>query len=301
MVVRGLVSLLIFPGALFAVPMGWFMVWLQRRLNARLQGRIGPPFYQPFFDFIKLLAKERVTRSRLQGLVLTALPVLAVGATLGVLALLPVFPEHAKFSGDLVLLVGLIEVIPLAAVLAGFASRSLYGGLGATREALLGLMYNLPFLAALGALSVGAGSFSLSEIALKPMWAVRIPALIALALCIPVKLHMNPFSIANAEQEIYAGATTEYGGPRLAIWELAHDMEWVAVTGLWASLAFPVPHVALVVRLLVFVAISLALVVLLSIVGAATARLKLAQAARVFWQWGFGIGLIAFIIAVLAR
>lgn len=301
MFARGLVSVLLFPGALFAAPMAWYMVWLQRKLNARLQSRIGPPFYQPFFDFVKLLSKERISRPKLQGFVLTALPVLAVAATLGVLALLPVFPDKGGFSGDLVLLVGLIEVIPLCAVLAGFASRSLYGGLGATREALLGLTYNLPFLAALGALAVGAKSFSLSQVALQPMWAVRIPALIALAICIPVKLHMNPFSVANAEQEIYAGATTEFGGPRLAIWELAHDLEWVAITGLWATLAFPVPHVAWFIRVLVFVAISLALVVLLSVVGAATARLKLDQAARVFWLWGFAIALVAFVIAVLAR
>jgi NADH-quinone oxidoreductase subunit H len=48
----------------------------------------------------------------------------------------------------------------------------------------------------------------------------RLLAVVALALCLPVKLRLNPFSLANAEQEIYAGPTTEFGGPRLALWEL---------------------------------------------------------------------------------
>jgi NADH-quinone oxidoreductase subunit H len=296
-----LLQLLVFPGLLYAVPMAWLMLWLFRKVKARSQDRIGPPFYQPFFDFVKLLAKRPVPRPALQWSVLTALPLLAVGATLGVLSLLPVFPDSRGFSGDLVLLVALLEVPPLCSVLAGFASRSLYGELGATREAVLSLAYSLPFLAALAALAVGADTLSLREVALTPLLAVRVPALVAVAICLPVKLGINPFSIANAEQEIYSGALTEYDGPRLALWELAHQLEWVALTGLWATLAFPVTGAAWPVRALVFVGLQLALVVVMTVGAAATARLKLAQAARVYWQWGFGVAVVALAAAVVWR
>jgi hypothetical protein len=52
-----LARLLIFPGLLFAVPAAWFFLWVERKAVALMQGRIGPPFMQPFYDFIKLLGK----------------------------------------------------------------------------------------------------------------------------------------------------------------------------------------------------------------------------------------------------
>jgi NADH-quinone oxidoreductase subunit H len=304
---RALLALLVFPGLLYAAPMAWLMLWIERKLLARMQGRIGPPFYQPFFDYIKLMAKRPLPRPGFDGLLLTGLPLLAVGAALGALALLPVLPGAGGFAGDLVLLVALLEVPPLCAVLIGFASRSVFGQVGATREAVIGLAYNLPFLAALVALASAAGSLRLSDLA---AWspgqagpalagAVRLPALLALILCLPVKLRLNPFSLSNAEQEIYAGPATELDGPRLAVWELAHGLEWVALTGLIASLGLPPGGGFWPARVAGFAGLSLLLVVLLTAVAAGTARLKIHQAARFYWRWGLGLALLSLVIAAL--
>jgi NADH-quinone oxidoreductase subunit H len=293
------VKLLVFPGVLYAVPAAWLMEWLYRKVVARAQRRIGPPFYQPFFDFVKLLSKEPVGRPALQGFLMTALPLVAVAASLGTISLLPVFLRGGGFAGDLVLLVSLIELVPLCFVLAGFVSRSLFGGIGAAREAVLTLSYNVPFLMALFALVVGVGSFSLGSIAATPMWLVRVPALLALLMTLPVKLHLNPFSAADAEQEIYAGALTEFDGQRLALWKLAHVLEWVALTGLWTALAFPMAGIAAPMRALLFVVVSFALVVLLALVSAATARLKTAQIARFYWIWGLGVAVVALVAALI--
>ena len=282
---RAAIQMLVFPGLLYAVLASFFMLWLQRKINARLQGRIGPPFYQPFFDFVKLLGKQPIKRPALQGFVMAALPIASVAATLGAVALLPVLPSEAGFPGDLVLLVGLIEVGPLLAVLGGFASRSMWGELGAAREAVMTAAYNLPFLTALIALS-WTSELSISKLATTAPWSVRLLALAAILLCLPAKLHLNPFSISSAEQEIYAGVNTEYDGPRLALWELSHGLEWVALTGLFAVLSVPLAGVADVWRVLAFLAISLFVVVVLSVAAASTARLKLAQTARWFWLWG---------------
>lgn len=294
-----LFRLLVFPGALFAVPMSWLMVWLHRKVNARLQGRVGPPFYQPYYDFVKLLAKQPVSRPTLQRVVMYGLPLLAVASTLGALALLPVIPGSSGFTGDLVLLVALLEFAPLCSVLAGYASRSLYGQIGSTREAVLGVVYSLPFMIALFALSSAAGTFSVAGVATVPSWMVKAPALAALALCLPAKLRLNPFSVPNAEQEIYAGSLTEFDGPSLALWELAHDLEWVALVGLWVAIALPLPGAPVIVQAVVFVLVLLAIVPALSLVASGTARLKLSQAARVFWQWGLGISTITLVIAAV--
>ncbi len=84
----------------------------------------------------------------------------------------------------------------------------------------------------------------------------------AILICLPAKLHINPFSLPNAEQEIYAGPMTEYAGPELAMWELAHGLEWVAATGLVATLV--APHIVLAWGSLlagaIFVALSVAVV-----------------------------------------
>jgi formate hydrogenlyase subunit 4 len=289
------VQLLVFPGLGYALATAFLMLWMQRKIAARLQGRIGPPFYQPFFDVVKLAAKTPIARPPLQAMVMTALPIGAAVATLGAVAVLPALGTRLSFTGDLVLLVALIEVGPLLAVLAGYASRSLWGELGAAREAVMTAAYNLPFLTALIALAQSSG-LSLTGIARNGSVAVRLLALVAVVLCLPAKLHLNPFSVAGAEQEIYAGVTTEYDGPRLALWEVAHGLEWVALTGLVAVLALPA-GAGSAWYAVAFVAVSLLVAGLLSIVSAATARLKLGQTARWFWLWGFGLSLSALGLA----
>lgn len=294
-----LIALLVFPGVLFAVPMGWLLLGLERKLRARLQGRIGPPLTQPFDDFVKLLSKSPVRRAERDLPLLTGLPLLAVGSVIGGLALLPVFPQRHGFVGDLILLVSLLELPPLCLVLAGYASRSIYGQVGATREAILGIASTVPFVGALVAMAASSGSLHLPDIVAATPWSVRVPALAAILLCIPAKLRLNPFSIANAEQEVLAGPLTEFDGPRLALWELAHALEWVALAGLAATLAVPVRSPAWWVNAGGFIGLCCALAVLFTAIASATGRLKLAQATRWLWRWASLPAIVALAAALL--
>lgn len=298
---RLLVALLIFPGVLYALPMGWLMLGIERKLRARFQGRIGPPIIQPFYDLVKLFGKSPAARLQDEERLLTALPLLAVGSMIGTLTLLPIFSNDVGFVGDLILLATLLELPPLCMILAGYASRSIYGEVGATREAIVGVVSNVPFLAALIAMATAAGSLKLSDIVVATPYAVRIPAVLVILLCLPAKLRLNPFSLANAEQELLAGPLTEFDGPRLALWEIAHSLEWVVLVGLTSALMFPMRSELWPVNVAVLVATSLVLLVLLTLLASATARLKIMQATRLLWRSAFILSVASIAIAFFVR
>jgi NADH-quinone oxidoreductase subunit H len=298
-VLGGLIALLLWPGLLSAALLGWFFLWLGRKSLARLQGRQGPPFYQPFFDFIKLMGKQTVYPSGVNPGLFFALPLAALIAILGALALLPApLSPGLSFSGDLILLLYLLEMPALIDILAGYVTRSPYAQVGAAREAVMMLGYNLPFLTALIALAVQAHSTSLRVIAQQPIGPVQILAILALLLALPARMKSTPFSIPNAESEIVAGPHLEYNGVPLGLFELTHGLELVALVGLLAGLLVgPLanPWLALVLYLV----ISSAVVLGTALLAASTARLKVQHALRFYWSWGALAAVLALVTAAV--
>ncbi len=290
-------ALLLWPGLIGGAALAWLFLWIQRKLAARLQGRKGPPFYQPFFDFIKLLGKETVTPGGVNRGLLHALPLASVIAATCALALIPV-PGNLmpSFAGDLIVVLYLLEMPALCEVLAGYSSRSLYGQVGAAREATLWLGYNLPFLAAVVALAIRAKSLSLRALAATPLGPVHFAAALAFLFALPARLKRNPFSIPNAEQEIVAGPFTEYNGVPLAFFELSHGLELVALVSLFTALFLPLGHTPGLRWLLALLG-SGALVALITLVATATARLTVRQAFRLYWSWGACAAILALMIA----
>jgi NADH-quinone oxidoreductase subunit H len=290
---NGLLHLLLFPGILFAIPAGWFYSWSEHKAVAVMQRRIGPPLLQPFYDFVKLSGKRTPPRHGIDADLLRLWPALSVLSMIGALALLPVFPSQGGgFAGDVVLLVALLEVPSICFILAGFTTGSMYGEVGAIREAVLSVANNLVFLLSIVTIAVTENTFRLSEFArFSPHFGHWI-GVFGILLCIPAKLRLNPFSTSSAEQEIYSGPLTEYAGAPLGLWKLAHGLEWVALTGFVSTLMIPAAgawwfHVA------AFLMLSFAQVMLLSAISAATARYTLQGAIRFYWRW-------AAILAVLA-
>jgi NADH-quinone oxidoreductase subunit H len=297
---HALFRILIFPGVLFAVPAAWMVLWIERKAVALLQQRIGPPFGQPFFDFIKLLGKATPPRSGLEGALLRAWPLIAASASIGAVGLLPVLPLRAGFSGDLILLLALMEIPPICMIVAGFTSRSIFGEIGSAREAVLLISYNLVFLLASVSIAVSQGSFRLETLASAPATPWRYLGLFAILLCLPAKLHVNPFSLPNAEQEIYSGPMTEYAGFELALWQLSHGLEWIAGVGLVAALAVP-PSAHVWLTLAGALGAGLALVLLISLVAASTARLAIDTTVRFYWQCTIVFAVLTISSALLMR
>lgn len=289
----------VWPGILLAAPLGWFYLWFLRKLTARLQGRQGPPFFQPFFDFVKLLGKRTVVPAGVGRHLFFALPLISLAAVSAALAILPL-PGNPlpALPGDVVLLLYLLEVPILCEVLAGYVTRSVYGQVAAMREALMSLAYNLPFLAAVIALAWHAGSFDLRTLQAQPFGPVHVFAAIAFLMSLPARLKSNPFSIPNAEHEIVADAHIEYNGPPLALFKLAHALEVVELVEVFAilflpALAMPGAAVAL------YFAASLILLGGLALLAATTARVRLKMAFRFYWTWGGAASAAALVVALV--
>jgi NADH-quinone oxidoreductase subunit H len=295
-----LARLLIFPGLLFAVPAAWFFLWVERKSVALMQGRIGPPFMQPFYDFVKLLGKTTPPRFGIAGTLMRAWPLITVSAAAGAVGLLPVLPSAGGFEGDLILLLALLELPSMCIVAAGFSSRSIFGEIGSAREAALSVSYNLVFLLAIVSIAASQHTFRLEALAAHSASPLHWLGVLAILACLPAKLHINPFSLPNAEQEIYAGPITEYAGPELAMWELSHGLEWVAGAGLVAALIAPHNLAAWLAGLL-FVALSMMIVLALSTLAAATARLAIDTTVRFYWQCTLLFAVLAVSSALFMR
>ncbi|MDJ0868135.1 MAG: NADH-quinone oxidoreductase subunit H [Myxococcota bacterium] len=224
-----LLQVLVFPGLLFAAAAGLVASWVDRKLTARLQKRVGPPFLQPLYDVGKLMIKETCVPEGASLPLFLGAPLLGLaGAALASVivwrALLS--PEEA-FVGDLIVVLSLLTLPPLSIALGAFAARNPLASLGGSREIKMMLAYELPLVLAACVPIVSAGSLRLGDIVLAPA-AVAVPSgLLALAVAVPcmqAMLGQVPFDLPEAETELTGGALIEYSGPPLALYRITRAM-----------------------------------------------------------------------------
>ena len=283
-----LLEFLVFPGLLFTAAAGLVTSWVDRKVTARVQMRAGPPFFQPFYDIGKLLIKEScVPAGGSIGLFLLAPLIGFAGVTLASMILWrALLDPQATFVGDLIVLLYLLALPPLAVILGAFASRNPLASLGGNRETKLLMAYELPFILALLVPVIQIHSVRLGDIL--SVSAASLPSgLLGLAVavvCMQAKLTLVPFDQPEAEAELSGGAYIEYSGPPLAIFKLTRAM-----------MLFTVPVFLVVVFVggwiveggwgakLSGVLLWLLLVTVTIVLRNTTPRLRTDQAIRFFW------------------
>src|SRR5512142_2161377 len=161
-----LIALLFIPGGLFLLSVGTVYEWVDRKLVARFQNRIGPRWFQPVADVLKLFAKEQITPALANPFVFFGLPVVAhLGALTSALyvplmGLTPIL----SFPGDLIVTVYLLSLLTMCMGLAGWNTSSRFSLVGATRALTQLFAYEAPFLLALLGPALAVGSWQISEI-----------------------------------------------------------------------------------------------------------------------------------------
>jgi NADH-quinone oxidoreductase subunit H len=276
----------IFPGLLFAAVAGMLASWIDRKVAARIQWRVGPPFLQPFYDMRKLFFKEIILPEGGSAWLFVLAPlmsVLALGLISDILVTSLLRPSSG-FVGDLIVLLYLFMIPPIAGMLGASASHNPMASLGASREMKLMLSYELPFILSLvvpiihtrGILLGGLITFQQSAGSI----AGHLSGLLALGvglICLHSKMGLAPFDIGDAETEISSGGLIEYSGPLLALWKLGKMMMLVVgplflVTAFWAGGS----PALLAVKYLV-------LLVLAILIRNTNPRLRIDQAMRFYW------------------
>lgn len=236
----------IFPGFVFLFLFGFFAEYFDRKLYARFQNRIGPPFLQPVADFIKLLAKENVVPNEADLTIFKLVPIFALTSVLTALLYIPIWGTRALYSfyGDLIVVLYLLTIPSLSFFLGGWYSRSVYSMIGAVRSLIQLFAYEVPLFLAVLAPALLANTLSLSEMAAfystRPLLAfVNIIGFVVSMVALLGKLEKVPFDIPEAETEMVAGAFTEYGGRLLALFRAAINIEMVVASSLLAAVFLP--------------------------------------------------------------
>ncbi len=298
---------LIFPGFLFTAVVGLLLTWVDRKVAAIVQSRIGPPWFQPFADIGKLLAKRMMVPRGAQRVGFIAAPLLSiVGATLAsVIVFRALFNPFTGFMGDLIVLIYLSTLPAISLIIGGASSRSPFGAIGASREMSMVLAYEVGFLLALITAVVKAGSIRFMEIhiyqTLNGSIAWSLSGILALAvflLCMQAKLGFLPFDISEADTELIGGPLAEYSGVGLALFKLARAMMFFLLP-VMAVLIFLGPVNGTILSILAFIVKLLAVLVLLILIKTTHARLRLDQALNFFWAKVAVTGLIALGLALV--
>ena len=239
-----------------------YMVWLERKVAARFQDRIGPNrvgplgLLQPIADAIKLITKEDLVPRDADRLVHLAAPVLVIVSAFLVMAVIPFAINMAPVNlpSGMVYLIAVSSISPLGIFLAGWSSRNKYSLLGAMRSVAQLVSYEVPQVLSTIPIVLWAGSLSLVTIFDRQLefgWCIFSPpgllAFVILLIASIAEVNRTPFDLPEAESEIIAGYHTEYSGMRFGLFFLAEYLSVFAVsclaTALFLGGGTPIPFV----------------------------------------------------------
>ena len=220
-------------------------IWLERKVSARFQDRLGPnrvgPFglFQGFADIVKLITKEDITPAGADKTVFNIGPVIAVASVVGIWAVIPFASTMVGTDINVGILysVAVGAIGTLAIMMGGWASNNKYALLGSFRTVAQLVSYEVPMIIALLIPTLLAGSMSMNTIVQEQqVWFVVAAPIAALLFLISsiAEVGRAPFDLLEAESEIVAGFHVEYTGMKFGVWMLAEFLHAFTICALTA-------------------------------------------------------------------
>jgi NADH-quinone oxidoreductase subunit H len=296
---KHLFNYLIFPGFLFSAILGGMVSWVDRKVTARLQWRVGPPWYQSFADLAKLSIKEVTIPVLAEKTLFLLAPLLGLSASIlsvTFIWLANIVWPSISFRGDIIVVLYLLTIPSLAVILGGASSGNPLASLGVSREIKLLLAYELPFIISIFVpIITSNGLLRLQELItyqeLNGPFISQFSGLLAMLVglfCIHAKLGLVPFDMSEAETEIMGGVLIEYSGILLCIFKLTRLILLVALplfvlTIFWGG--FSVLKYLLVLTFLILLRNT-------------NPRVRIDQAVRFFWGKMTALAIIAVLLAM---
>ncbi len=228
-----------------------YMTWLERKVAARLQNRIGPyevgvphGWLQPLADVMKMIVKEDITPRAADPLLYNLGPILAMAPAIVGFAFLPLARNLAVVDHpySFLFFTAFASLSLLGVFAAGWSSNNKYALLSALRMVAMAASYEVPLILALLIPALLAGSFQLTEIveAQRRMWFALYPVVGQLSfgiflLCALAEGNKSPLDLLEAESELIAAYNVEYSGIKFALFYAGEYAHTLALCGLAAT------------------------------------------------------------------
>jgi len=224
------------------------LIWLERKVAGFMQQRLGPnrlgPFgiFQTIADAIKLLTKEDIIPSAADKLIFRTAPMFFIIIAVMLYVVIPMGEgmEIVDLNVGVFYFISVGSLSTICLLMAGWGSNNKWSLLGAMRSVAQMISYEIPLAFSLLGIIMIAGSLRLSDIvaAQNNIWFIILQpvAFITYFIAATAELNRGPFDMPEAEQELTAGAYTEYTGMRWALFFLAEYTNLVAVSALASTL-----------------------------------------------------------------
>ena len=238
-----------FPGFGFAALLAAGTIFVERKMMAKIQLRVGP-FYcgkfegilQLMGDGLKLISKEIIIPAKADKPIFWAAPVIFVAAAAAFVALIPVAPGWVVADVDLGLLAvfAVIGFFPIITILSAWSANSKYPFIGGIRALFQMVSFEIPLILSLLGVVILTGSLNLSEIAASQSnfpWIIFLPVgAIVFFITMLAELERIPFDLPEAESEIVAGWLTELSGMMYGLVQLGSYLKLYAFAALFVVL-----------------------------------------------------------------
>jgi NADH-quinone oxidoreductase subunit H len=239
----------VFPGFSFAALLAAVTIFVERKLLAKMQLRVGPLYcgriegiLQLLADGLKLVSKEIIIPSGADKLIFWVAPIAFVAAAAAVVALIPAAPGWVAANVDvgIIAVFAILGFFPLIALLFSWASNSKYPFIGGLRALHQMIAFEIPFFLSALSVVILSGSLNLTDIAKAqhPFWYILFLPISAFVFFISslAELERIPFDLPEAESEIVAGWLTETSGMIYGLIQLGSYIKVYALSALFVIL-----------------------------------------------------------------